>query len=109
VSSLEPFSDLGGVGNRVVDGQRSTRENLGEILAIHEFEDERERPIVLFETVNHRDMSVIQGRDHLRLTSKARNAFTVLRERGGQYLDGYITIEAGVACSPDLSHTARAD
>jgi hypothetical protein len=64
--------------------------------------------LVLLESVDRRNVPVIQRSQEFRLTRKAREAFGVLFELLRQRLDGYITIEPSVACAIDFSHTAFA-
>ena len=61
------------------------------------------------ESVNRRDVGMVQRGQQRRLTFESGEAIGVLRERFRQHLDGDFTAECGVARLPHLAHSTLAD
>ena len=66
------------------------------------------RVAVLLDSVDLRDIRVIEGRDDLRLALEAGEPFRVFGKRGGQNFDRDLAIEACILCAKDLAHSAGA-
>ena len=75
----------------------------------HQFHHEGVDTVRLFQTVNDRDVRMVQRREDFRFTLEAGDSFRVCRERLGQDLDGDIAIELRVAGSVHLAHAPFAD
>jgi len=58
------------------------------MLAATELHCERECLVGLLEAINGGDVRMVERGKQVRLTTKARHAFGILRERGGEYLIG---------------------
>ena len=61
------------------------------------------------EAVDVGDVRVVEGRQQLRLALEAGEPLGILREVGGQHLDGDVAAEPGVARSIHLAHAAGAE
>src|SRR4029434_4532948 len=64
--------------------------------------------LVLLDSVDRRNVRVLQRSQEFRLTLEAREPLGVLFELLGQRLDGDVTIEPRVACAIHFSHAAFA-
>ena len=62
----------------------------------------------LFQTVNGRNVRVIQGGKNFRFSLESGHSLRIGRKRFGQNLDSDIAIEPRVARAIDLSHPAGA-
>ena len=65
-------------------------------------------PLGVFETVDVRDVRMIQRGQHLRFALESREPVGISRERLGQDLDRDVAIQPRVARAIDLAHAARA-
>src|SRR5262249_58065251 len=84
---FERLRDLLRDWERFIDWDRATRDALREILALDEFHDERGQVARTLEAVDRRDIRMVERREHLRLTLKARQPIRIASDRGGQHLD----------------------
>ena len=66
-------------------------------------------PPALFEAVDCGDVGMIQRGEHLGFALEPCQAVGVVRERLRQDLDRDVTIQLGVACAVDLTHSTLAD
>ncbi len=64
--------------------------------------------VVIFESVNLRDVRMVERREHLRFALEAREPVRVLCERSRQHLQRDVAVEPGVAGTIDLAHSAFA-
>ena len=62
-----------------------------------------------FDSVNLRDVGMVQRRQHLGLALEARHALAVVRERLGQNLDRHVAFQLGIVGAVHLAHAAGAD
>ena len=92
---------------RAIHRQGSAGEVLGERRPFDKLHHERADPIGNFETVNRRDVRVIERRKQTCLSLQSRNPFSVDGERGGQDFDRDVTRQPGVARAIDFTHRAR--
>jgi len=111
---FESFGDLSGYRDGLVRGNRPSLQPLRKILSLHQLHGQEMdvRCIVdprALESVQMRDVRVIEGREHSRLPLEAGEPFGVLRESSGQDLDRDIAPELGVLRAIDLAHATRAD
>ena len=74
-----------------------------------ELHHERASALIVFKAVDLRDVRMIERGDELRFPTEACEAFRLVGDRGGQYLDGDVAIEPAVAALVDLAHPAGAD
>ena len=63
----------------------------------------------LLETVDRRDVRVVEGREHFGFALKAREAIRIAGHRGGQHLDRDRPLQIAVGRAIDLAHSAGAD
>ena len=105
-------------GNREDFGHRNRTplQSGGDVLAFDQFHHESVNRLLsgagrltLLEPEDRRDVGVIEGGEDLGLATKAGNALVILRERGGQNLDGHVAVESRVARAVHLAHPPRAD
>jgi len=135
VRGLERFGDLEGDRQRFVNGDRAPLDAIGEVCALHELHDEHvnlrrggvyPRPIRIaggrkarpygilvdfeaFQSVQGRDIRVIQARQHLSLAFESGHPFRVRGELLRQHLERHIAVELGVAGQPHLPHPPLAE
>jgi hypothetical protein len=109
VRGLQTLGDLTGDRQRLVEKNRSACETLGQILAVHILERERDRAISFFEAMNRRDVGMIEGCQDLGFTAEARDALGILCEAGRKHFDRGVTIEPRIACAKHLAHPAGAE
>ena len=88
--------------------------NGSEVLAFDEFHREEvdvlpvvERPAL--EAVDVGDVRMIEGGEQLGLALKTGEPFAVLRQLGGEHLDGHVAVELRVPCTVHLAHPTGAD
>ncbi len=105
VRGLEGFGDLPGDRQRLVQRNGSLRDAIRERRSLDELEDER----AFLESVNRRDVQMIERREDLRLALEARQAIGIECERLGQDFQRDVAIEPAVARAIPLAHPARAD
>jgi len=95
-----------GVGDLPRDGQCLVlRQRAADVGALHEFHDDG----VLFQSVNLRDVGMIERRQGLRLVLETRQVAGVGGERLGQNLERHFAVQLGVARAVHLSHSSRAE
>jgi hypothetical protein len=109
VRGFERFRNLSRDGDCLAKRESSSLNPRGQRLAVDEFEDEESMSIYLFETVNARDVLMIQRGEHMRLTAEARQPFRILRHAVRQRFHSDVTTEARIPRSIHLSPTARAE
>ena len=78
-------------------------------LAVDELHDDAGRRRGLFESVDLRDVRVIDGREQLRLAFETRHPFAVACQLFRQYFDGNVPLQPGIAPAIHLPHAALAD
>ena len=98
VRGLERVGDLPGDRQGFVDGQRPAGNAVRERRTLNEFEHERGHAVALFETVDRRDVRVVQRGKHLGLALEAHQAVGIDRKRGGRPLDRDVAVQA-VSCA----------
>ena len=110
VRRLERRGNLLCNGNRVIDRNRSLRDPIRERRTVNQLEDERAYEpakagpdaFALFETVNRRDVRVVERRQNLSLALEALEPVGIEREELGKNLDRDVSIEPRIAPSIDL-------
>src|SRR5215471_21649968 len=92
VRRLERVRDLPRDLERFIDRQRALREPVGERLTLHQLQDESLDAVRLFETVDRRDVRMVQSRQDLRLPPKSRQPIRVRGKRLRQDLDRHVAV-----------------
>ena len=105
--------NLAGNWQHLVDRDRPLLNPVSERGTVHQFKDEggHRRPSgseEVLESVDLRDIGMIQGRQQLRLAIESRQLFRIGREGPRQYLYGDVPIEPGVPRTVDLTHATNA-
>ena len=77
VSGLQRLRNLLGDAERLIDGDRTTRDPPVQALAVNEFEHEELRPVRLVQPVNLCDVRMVEGSKHLCFAAKAREPFGI--------------------------------
>jgi hypothetical protein len=86
VRRLERLADLPRDRPHLVERQRAVNETIRERQALDQLEDERARAAArLLESVDRRDVRMVQRGKDLRFTPESREAIGVERERIGQH------------------------
>ncbi len=103
VARFESLGHLPRDGERFLDRNRSFSDALGERRTFDELENERLHAVRFFQTVNARDVRMVQRREELGLALEPRQALFVSRELFGKNLDRYVAGELPIACPIDLA------
>ena len=109
VRGFKSFRDLFRYRQCFVERDRPASNALGQIVALDEFHHERTDTVGFFETVDVRDVGMIQRRESLRFAREPREPFRVAGEQVGQYLHRDLAIELRIARTEYLAHPAYAD
>jgi hypothetical protein len=94
---------------RLSDGECTGGERRSQRLALEQFRDGEELPVVDARVEDGKDVGMGKRRDGLRLSLKPGAAVRVAGERGRQHLDGDVSIEACVPRAVDFAHASGAD
>src|SRR5262245_56650979 len=108
VCRVEGFGDLLCDQQRLVDRDSARRDALGQRRTLDQLHHQRTRAFAFFETVNRRDVRVIERREDLRLASEAGQPVRVARDQWQQHLDRLVAIERRIASAIHLAHSAGA-
>jgi len=106
VGGFERVDDLPGDRERLVDRDRAPRDPIRQRRPLHELHGERLHAAALLESVNRRDIGVIQGGQRLRLPLEAGDALGVGREDLGEDLERDLPMELRVVGAIHLAHAA---
>jgi hypothetical protein len=109
MSGFEGLSDLPQDGKRFFETETSAGEPLGKGLAGHHLHDEKPEPLGLLETMEGRDVGMIQGREKVSFPLETRQLLLVSREIFREKLEGHLPAELRVASSVDLTHATHAE
>ena len=109
VRRFERLRNLAGDRERLVRRNWSLRDAVGECRSFHQLEHQRMRAARVLETVNRRDVWMIQRGKHLCLAAEPCEPIGVERKRLGQHFQRDVTIQLAVARAIDLAHAARAE
>jgi len=107
--SFEGLRNLPGDAERLIDWNRSARDQLVEALAVDEFKFEELRVAGLFETVDLCDVRMVEQGEDLGFAAETGDALRIVRERGRQDLQRNVTSELRVLSAVDLAHAAAPD
>jgi hypothetical protein len=106
---FERLSDLLSDSECFIDRNLAACDSPVQALAVDEFEHEELLAVRFIETVDRADVRMVQRREDLSFTTKAREPLGIIRERGGQDLQRNVATELGVASAIDLTHAPGAD
>ena len=109
VTRFESCRNLSRYGDRFIDGDSPLLDPLGKRRSFDELENERFYAVRVFETVDARDVRVIQRREQFRFTLETRQALVVAGELFGKDFDRDVAIELRIAGAVHLPHAACAD
>ncbi len=109
VRRLQRLGDLLPDQQGFVKWDRSTRGPLGEILALDELHHEGLDAVAVFQSVDGRDVRMIQGGEDFGFALKPSEPIVVSSERGWQNLDRDLTLQLRVGRAIHLAHPAFAD
>jgi hypothetical protein len=105
-----PFEGVGNLGahpHRLLRGERTLAEAVGEGLALKELHHEVVGPVLLPHVEQGADVGMVEGRDRPRLTLEALAELGVVGERFGEDLHRDVAGEAAVPRPVDLPHASR--
>ena len=105
VRRFERLGDLFRDGQRLVDRDRPARNALRQVLALDEFHHQRTDTVGFFETVDLRDVGMIQRGEGLGFAREPCEPFGVARERVRQDFDRDVAIQLRIARPIHLAHT----
>ena len=112
VGGLERLDDLLRDGQRIVQRDRPAREPLGEVLPFDELHRQRAPSTGrgrVFESVDLRDVRVVERRERASFPVEPRQPFLVPREQLGQDLDRDRPLQPAVDRLVDLAHASGTD
>ena len=109
VRRRQRVDDLCGDVERFRNRQRPLGEPCVQRLAFDELEHEKPGSVALLESVDLRDVGVVQRGQHARLALETRQMLGLPREGSGDELDGDVSLEPRVAGPVHLAHSARAE
>jgi hypothetical protein len=109
VRVLDPFDDLPGDRERLVDRHRAALQPLLEGVAVDELHDEEPDADDLVVAVDGRDVGVVERGEDLGFALEAGEPLGVRGERGRKELDRDVATEGRVGRLPDLAHPPLAD
>ena len=103
VSRFERLGHLFRDGERFLDRDATSSDALSECRTFDKLQNERLHADRVFETVDARDVRMVQRREKLCLTLEAGQALFVLRELFRQDFDRDVAVEFRVASAVDLA------
>ena len=106
VRRFERFRDLAGDRQRLFDGQRTLEKTISERGALNKFQNERLDTVRFFDSMNRRDVRMIERRQLLCFAFEACAALRILREALEHDLAGDRALQFRVARAVDLAHAA---
>ncbi len=105
VSSFERVRNLRGNLQRLLQRNRTRSDAIRQRRAF----DQLHHDGTVFESVDHRDVGMIQRRQHFGFTLEASQAVRMMRQCRGQNFYGDIAVELCVASAVHFTHAARAE
>ena len=97
------------MGSASCERDRTAPEALSQVFALDELHDQAANRAAFLETVDMRDVRMVERRQHLRFALEPREPFGIGGEQIRQDFDGDVAIELRVAGAVDLAHAALAD
>ncbi len=109
VGRFECFGNLSRHSNGFVERQRSPGNAFLKRLALHDLENQETVPLDGFETMNRRDVRMIQRRDQSRFALEPRDPLFVFGERFRKNFDGDFALELDIPGTVHLAHATCTD
>jgi hypothetical protein len=109
VRRFERLGDLLRDRQRVLDRNGSPRDVIRQRRPLDQLHDEGCSAVALLQTVNGRDVRMIEPGEHFGFALETRQPLAIGRHGLGQHLDGDGALQVGVCRAVDLTHAARAD
>jgi hypothetical protein len=109
VCRCERLGNLPGDRQHFADRNRHSRDSLCQILAFDKFHHEGTNSAGLFESVDLRDIGMVERSERLCLTREPRQSIGVARKGVREDLQRNVAIELRVAGAVDLPHATFAD
>jgi hypothetical protein len=106
VRSLERFRDLPGDWERFIKPQSAVSDPIGKRGSFNQLENKRSNPARFLDSVDVRDVGMIQRSQHMRLALEAGHALRIGRKGVRQYFDSDVAMEFPVAGAINLTHAA---
>jgi hypothetical protein len=107
VGRLERAGDLGRGIQRIVHRHRAALQTRGELVTRDQLHREKTESIVFVETVDPRDVRMVQRCEDLGFPLEPGEPFGILGERRRQELQRHLAIELRIARAPHLAHGSR--
>jgi hypothetical protein len=82
---------------------------IGERRPLDELHDEGRDDLAFLQTVDDRDVGMVQRGEHFGFTLEARKPIAIGREPFGQHLERDLTLQINIRGSIHLAHATRAD
>ncbi len=101
--------DLDSVIDRLTDGERAAFEEFPQSISYQQFGDKIRRTFEDTETVDGENVGMVECGCRLCLLLETAKAVLILRDEGGQDLDGYFALKDLIAGAIDLAHAARSE
>ena len=106
VRRFERLGDLPRDRQRLVERNRAARDPLRQVLALDELHDERGDALGFFESIDRRDVRMIQRGEDFGFALEPREPIVIRRDRGRENLDRDLSVSA--CCrSPDTPGPSR--
>ena len=109
VTCFESRRNLPRDGERFLDRDRAFLDSLCQRRSLDQLEDERLHPVRFLESMDARDVRMIQRREELGFTLEPRESSFVVHERLGKDFDRHVSLELLVTSAVHLAHAAFAD
>jgi hypothetical protein len=109
VRRVQSLDDLSGDRQCFAHRYGARREPIGERRALHELEDERRGSGAFFDTIDGRNVGMVQRREELRFAHEARAVIGCVQPRLLQDFDGDLSFQARITPAVDLSHSTGTD
>ncbi len=108
VRCLERFHDLGAVGQRAIQWQRSSFEHCRERFALHVFHDEIRRAVLFADIVKAANVGIVQSGDRPRFTLESVPKVALRGVLVADQFDGDSSSKPRIADSENLTHPSFA-
>ena len=109
VCSFKGVCYLQAEGERFLPAERTANEPLRKILTLDHFQDEEAFAVHMFETVNSRDMGVVERREYMGLAFETGQPLGVVSQRIGEKFEGHVAAQARVVGTENLAHSTLSD
>ena len=109
VRGIQGLGDLTRDRQGVFQRNRATSDPIGQGVALDQLEDQRVGLAAVLESINRRDVWMVERRQHLRLPAEAGEALRLQRECRSNHFQRDVAIELGIARAIHLAHAAGAE